>query len=268
MEEHMHMVAEQRLLLGIDLIGSASNPGENLDRLAQVWRGILRNSLRRADIGEADILEWEDQGDDALLTLPHALLGNVVDMSQHLHDLAAEHNRYHRPEVRLRMAVLIGPVPAEPTYTRAKIDRARLLDAPAFRALIARCHRESEDGAHTGLIMSDHAFRTVFGGDHTALVRQAEFAEVSVAIKEFRDRAWVRVPGFDARSLRAFIADESVTEQEEDATPDGTQRIVDRTKGGVGAPRRRLGSGRSDTARPLYGHGQAVHSDGPHADGA
>ncbi|HEX6352695.1 hypothetical protein [Actinophytocola sp.] len=105
----------------------------------------------------------------------------------------------------------------------------------------------------------------MFGGDHTALVRQAEFAEVSVAIKEFRDRAWVRVPGFDARSLRGFIADEEETEPQEYSPTGGTQRIVDRTEGGVGMPRRRLGAGR--TARPPYVQGQAVHSDGQHGDG-
>jgi hypothetical protein len=104
------------------------------------------------------------------------------------------------------MVVSTGPVPAEPTYARAKIDRGRLLDAASFKELMARCHKESDDGAHTGLIMSDHAFQTVFGGDHTALVRKAEFAEIPVAVKEFRAKAWVRIPGFDARSLGTFVA--------------------------------------------------------------
>jgi hypothetical protein len=195
------------VLMGVDVIGSAENPGGELDRLSRAFHTIVRDALRHTGIGVVDILEWEERGDEALATLPHALLGKAVDVAQCLHDLAVEHNRHHRPEVRLRMAVLTGPVPAEPTYARAKIDRARLLDAPVFRSLMARCHREAADGAYTGLILSGHAFHTVFGGDHTALVRQAEFAEVPVVAKEFRDRAWVRVPGWDARSLRAFIAE-------------------------------------------------------------
>lgn len=215
----MDAVAEQRVLLGVDVIGSARTPGEDLHRLSQAWRTILRNALVSAGITLVDILEWEQQGDGALLTLPHGSLGMAVDMSQRLDDLAVNHNRHSRPEVRFRMVVSTGPVPEEPTYSRAKVDRARLLDAPAFRELIARCHRESAAGAHTGLIMADHAFQTAFGGDHTELVRRAEFARIPVATKEFRATAWVRVPGFDARTLATFVADAGTGEREAGHAP-------------------------------------------------
>jgi hypothetical protein len=202
----MDVVAEQGVLMGVDVVGSARVPGADLHQLSEAWRAILQDSLQAAGIGMTDIREWEDRGDGANLTLPHALLGTVVDMAQLLHEHVVTHNRRRRPEVRMRMAVLTGPVPAEPTYARAKIDRARLLDAASFKELMARCHEESEDGAHTGLIMSDHAFQTVFSGDHTALVRRAEFAEIPVVAKEFRATALVRIPGFDARSLTRFVA--------------------------------------------------------------
>jgi hypothetical protein len=213
----MDAVAEQRVLLGVDVIGSAANPGKDLHRLSEAWRGILQGALASAGIGMLDLLEWETQGDGALATLPHALLGKAVDMAEQLNELAVAHNRDSTPEVRLRMVVDTGPVPDEPTYARAKVDRARLLDAKAFKDLIARCHRESPDGAHTGLIMSGHAFRTVFGGDHTAVVRESEFAELAVAAKEFRATAWVRVPGFDARTLKDFIAEAADTEPTDEA---------------------------------------------------
>lgn len=216
----MDAVAEQAVLSGFDVIGSARTQGEDLHRLSEAWRSIVQESLRAAGIGLTDVRGWEERGDGALLTLPNALLGRVVDLSQRLHDVAVIHNRHRRPEIRLRMAVLSGPVPAEPTYARTKIDVARLLDAPVFKALIERCHTESADGAATGLIMSDHAFRTVFGGDHTEVVRQAEFAEVSVVAKELRATAWVRVPGFDARSVSAFV-----TEQRSEPSP-GPARAV------------------------------------------
>jgi hypothetical protein len=213
----MDAVAEQRVLLGVDVIGSAATPGADLHRLSEAWRAIVQGALASAGIGMLDLLEWETQGDGALATLPHATLGKVVDMAEQLNELAVAHNRASTPEVRLRMVVDTGPVPTEPTYARAKIDRARLLEAPAFKNLLARCHREAEDGAHTGLIMSDHAFRTVFGGDHTALVREAEFAELAVATKEFQATAWVRVPGFDARTLKDFIAEAADTEAADEA---------------------------------------------------
>jgi hypothetical protein len=134
------------------------------------------------------------------------------------------------------MVVETGPVPEEPTYVRAKVDRARLLDAAAFKDLLARCHRESPDGAHTGLIMSDHAFRTVYGGDHTAVVRRSEFAELVVAAKEFRATAWVRVPGFDVRSLRDFIAEvEPAAEPVNEAPAVHVHNQVNGTMSGVQA---------------------------------
>jgi hypothetical protein len=224
----MDAVGEQRVLLGVDVIGSAGNPGEDLHRVAEAWRSILQGSLASAGLGFGDVLEFEQQGDGALLTLPHTVLGRVVDMSQRMHELAVAHNRERRPEVRLRMAVETGPVPdRQQTYLRAKIDRARLLESAAFKALMERCHTEPGGGAHTGLIISDHAFRTAFGGDHTVLVRDTEFAEITVAVKEYEAKAWVRVPGFDARSLRTFL-DQATTPRPEQAHDD-----LRATNGGV-----------------------------------
>jgi hypothetical protein len=212
----MDAVAEQRVLLGLDVVGSAGNPGDQLHRVSEAWQQILRDALDDTGISRDDILEWEEQGDGANLTLPHALLGLVVDLCHHVHSRATAHNRRYRPDIRLRLAIETGPVPDRPTFLRAKIDRARLLDASEFKNLLARCHRESEDGAQTGLIMSASAFQTAFGGDYTAIVRRSEFAPLSVSAKEFRATAWVRVPGFDARSLRALSSDPSEAGQRPD----------------------------------------------------
>jgi hypothetical protein len=199
----MDLVAEQRVLLGLDVIGSASAPGAELNRVAGAWQTILHDALRAGGIGASDVLASEAQGDGAVLTLPYPLLGKVVDLAQRLHERAAAHNRTSRPEIRLRIAVHAGPLP-EHGYARTRIDHARLLDAPVLKELLARCHETADDGAHTGLVLSDQVFRSVFGGDHTELVRSTEFAELAVSAKEFRTNAWVRVPGFDARSLAAL----------------------------------------------------------------
>jgi hypothetical protein len=234
----MDVVADQRVLLGIDVIGSARTPGSDYRLLSSAWQGIVQDSLTAAGITGSDLLEWEEQGDGVLVTLPHAHLGTAVDMSQRVHEHTVSYNRVRKPEIRLRMALVTGPVPDGQTYMRAKVDRARLLDAPAFKDLLARCHRESDGGAHTGLIISDHAFHTVFGGDHTELVRRSEFAELVVAAKEFRATAWVRVPGFDARSLRTFgaaMSGEESTTASDEARDARVHNTVNGTMSGVQA---------------------------------
>lgn len=201
----MDLTPEHRALLGVDVVGSARNPGYYLNALFETVDDILRTALLDSGIQPAAVIDWESTGDGALLTLPSRYLGCLVNLSQRIDALAAEHNLRHKPEARLRIAVEVGPVADGPGYYAAKISLTRLLNAPQFKKLLVRCLEDRPDGSvHTGLILSDHAFRCVFSGDYTESVQRNEFAEISVVDKEFSQSAWVRVPGCDSRSIAEF----------------------------------------------------------------
>ncbi|MGH3908329.1 MAG: hypothetical protein ACRDTE_29715 [Pseudonocardiaceae bacterium] len=202
----MESTPEHRALLGLDVVGSARNAGHHLNAISEAVDSMLHTVLPESGIPCADVTNWEPTGDGAILTLPSRHLGRLVDLSQRIDGLAAEHNRWYKPDVRLRIAIELGPVADEPGYYASKISHGRLLNAPAFKKLFERCIEDRPDGAvNTGLILSDHAFSSAFGGDYTESVRRPDFVALPVAEKEFAQSSWVRVPGFDSRSLHEFV---------------------------------------------------------------
>jgi hypothetical protein len=201
----MNLLPQHRALLGVDVIGSADNPGHHLDALKSATDSMMRVALDDTGIPAAHVTNWQDTGDGALVTLPSSDLGRLFDTAAQLEMLAAQHNRWSKPEVRLRIAIHVGPVGDEPGYYEPRIAHSRLLNAPVFKRIVERCLAEHTDGTvNTGLIVSDDAYRAVFGGDHTYLAQQGEFASITVRDKEFARSAWIRVPGFEAKSLTAF----------------------------------------------------------------
>ncbi|KAA9155925.1 hypothetical protein FPZ12_028820 [Amycolatopsis acidicola] len=201
----MNLLPETRTLLGIDVVASATNPGYHLDALSRALSEIMETALSESGIHPEEILEKEHTGDGALYTFPSRDLGRVLDLSHRLDELATKHNRWRKPETRLRLAVDVGAVGDSAGYYSPKIWRGRLLNSRAFKGIVEKCLEERPDGSvSSGLIVSATAFREAFGGDYTKLVRQADFAEIQVDEKEYHQPAWVRVPGFDARSLKEF----------------------------------------------------------------
>ena len=209
----MNPVPQHRALLGVDVIGSAQLPGYLMNAVPATISELVGAALRQSGIKPDDVLSLESPGDGALLVLPSSKLGEVLDAAVLLDQLTAEHNRWHKPEVRLRAAVHVGPVGDDDGFYRARITHTRLLDAPEFKELLRRCHEEgAEDTANTALIVSAEALDTAFSGDHTRVARRSDFASLPVAHKEYRHEAWVRVPGFDPRSLAAFARASSAAE--------------------------------------------------------
>lgn len=205
----MALMPDNRTLLGVDVIASASSPGYHRDRQWGALNAMLSTALATSGITPDMVVHHEPTGDGALYTLPVHHLGTAVDLTERLDKLAAEHNRWQKPDIRLRMSVDVGAVGDEPGYYTPKIHLTRMLGAAAFRTLVNTCIRSNTDSignssVHTGLILSSAAFREVFGGDYTRLVRQADFTKLPVASKEFTETAWVRVPGCDARTLARF----------------------------------------------------------------
>lgn len=209
----MNPVPQHRALLGVDVIGSAQLPGYLMNAVPSTISKLVSAALTESGIEPDDVISLESPGDGALMVLRSGQLGAVLDAAVRLDQLAIDHNRWHKPEVRLRVAVHVGPVGDDDGFYRARITHTRLLDAPEFKDLLKRCHEEaSEDTASTALIVSSEAMDTAFSGDHTQVARRSDFAPLPVAHKEFRHDAWVRVPGFDPRSLAAFTGNASAPE--------------------------------------------------------
>src|SRR5262245_35736766 len=123
----MTLLPETRTLLGIDVIASAANPGYHLDALWRSLSEILDAALLESGIHPEEVLETEHTGDGSLYTFPSRDLGLVLDLSHRIDELAAEHNRWHKPDIRLRIAVDVGAVGSSDGYYSPKIWRGRLL---------------------------------------------------------------------------------------------------------------------------------------------
>ncbi|MFI6102304.1 hypothetical protein ACIA8G_42705 [Lentzea sp. NPDC051213] len=210
----MNPVPQHRALLGVDVIGSAQLPGYLMNAVPATISELVGAALAQSGIEPDDVLSVESPGDGALMVLPSGHLGAALDAAVRLDQLTIDHNRWRKPEVRLRVAVHVGPV-GDDGFHRARITHTRLLDAPEFKDLLKRCQEEGgEDTANTALIVSAEALDTAFSGDHTQVARRSDFASLAVSNKEYRHEAWVRVPGFDARSLAAFTTAHSAPEPE------------------------------------------------------
>jgi hypothetical protein len=208
-------VPQHRALLGVDVIGSAQLPGYLMNAVPGIISELVGTALKQSEVEPDDVLSLESPGDGVLMVLPSGKLGAVLDAAVRLDQLTIDHNRWRRPEVRLRVAVHVGPV-GDDGFHRARITHTRLLDAPEFKDLLKRCRDErAEDTATTALIVSSEALETAFSGDHTQVVRRSDFASLPVAHKEYRQEAWVRVPGFDPRSLAAFTHPASAPQPQE-----------------------------------------------------
>lgn len=201
----MNLVPQHRALLGVDVIGSAQLPAYLLNAVPGTISKLVGTALTQSGIRPDDVLSLESPGDGALMVLPSGQLGAALDAAVLLDQLTIDHNRWQKPEVKLRVAVHVGPVGDDDGFYRARVTHTRLLDAPEFKDLLKRCHEAGdEDTANTALIVSSEALETAFSGDHTRVARRSDFASLPVTHKEYRHDAWVRVPGFDPRTLAGF----------------------------------------------------------------
>lgn len=208
----MNPVPQHRALLGVDVIGSARLPAYLMNAVPGTISKLVDSALEQSGVEPDHVLSVESPGDGVLMVLPSGQLGAVLDAAVRLDQLTIDHNRWSKPEVRLRVAVHVGPV-GDDGFHRARITHTRLLDAPEFKDLLKRCQSEgAEETATTALIVSSEALDTAFSGDHTQVARRGDFASLPVAHKEYRHDAWVRVPGFDPRSLAGFVGAASAPE--------------------------------------------------------
>ena len=205
----MDTVAEFRALLGVDVINSASTAPHLLPQVPTALKTLLGAGMDVVGISRDDAVDTQYTGDGWLYAFPTALLGRVVDLGHALDAIVAEHNKWNKLELRLRLAVEVGPLPDGQGFHPSNITRARLLEAPEFKQLARRCIAARPDGSmSTAVIMSDAVYQPVFRSDYTRVARRTDYAELAVTNKEFDARGWVAVPGFDARTLAAMITED------------------------------------------------------------
>ena len=203
----METVAEFRTLLGVDVIDSARTAPHLLPQVPNVLETLLAAGMESVGIPRDDAVDRQYTGDGFLYAFPSSMLGRVIDLGRALDAIVGEHNKWNKLELRLRLAVEVGPLPDGPGFHPSNIAQARLLEAPAFKLLVRRCIAERPDGTmSTAMIISDAVYQPLFRGDHTKVARPTDFAPLRVTNKEFVSNAWVCVPGFDARTLTELIA--------------------------------------------------------------
>jgi hypothetical protein len=230
------IVPEMRTLLGVDVIDSARTAPHLRPQVPTVLKTLLSTGMDLVGVSPDEAVDAQYTGDGWLYAFPIGLLGRVVDLGRTLDGIVAEHNRWNKPELRLRLAVDAGPLPDTQGFHAANISRARLLEAPAFKLLARECMAARPDGSmSTAMIMSDIAYRTAFDGAYAKVARATDFAPLAVTNKEFNARAWVAVPGFDARTL-AEMAEEDGTAASapvEESEPTGGGRVQNTIKSKV-----------------------------------
>lgn len=231
----MDTVPDIRTLLGVDVIDSARTAPHLLPQVPTVLATLLSAGMDAVAVSRQDTVDAQYTGDGWLYAFPSGLLGRVVDLGRTLDGIVAEHNKWNKLELRLRLAVEVGPLPDTQGFHPANISRSRLLEAPAFKALARRCIAARPDGSmSTAMIMSDAVHRTVFAGDYTKVARATDFAALAVTNKEFTTHAWVAVPGFDARTLAGMIAedDPAASAPVEESKPTDVGTVTNTINGG------------------------------------
>ncbi|MEU4525722.1 hypothetical protein AB0F52_44235 [Amycolatopsis sp. NPDC024027] len=201
-------VPDFRSLLQIDVIESAQTAPHLLSQIPERLDRLVRIGLADVDLDRESAVGHQYTGDGQSFAFSSRQLGQVVDLAYVLAELVFDYNKWYKPELRLRIAVEVGPLPAKPGLYPSNISCNRLLESPQFKKLALRCAKERLGSSMSiALIISNTTHRTIFSGNHTKLAKRRDFAQLAVAFKEFEDTSWVSVPGFDAYSLGKLIAE-------------------------------------------------------------
>jgi hypothetical protein len=136
----------------------------------------------------------EDRGDGVLIVIPPNVptMKAIDQLLRVLPGALSQHNNSHRnpAQIQLRLSVDVGPVVSDTMGVSggALIAAARLVEAPAFKEAFAG------STARLGVIVSQFVYDTTIrhSQDQDYV---ASYSEISVDIKEFRTRAWMKLIG-------------------------------------------------------------------------
>lgn len=190
-----------KALFGYDIVDSSKVDDDQLDDLRREAKEFVEAALTESGADLTARANYSYTGDGSLSAFPEQDLPALVDAAYLLQPKLYQHNRRHRPAIRLRLAVHTAPVVVteDERYQRPTINLSRLLAAKAFDELVEalEVHRE----VPVALVVSDQAYRAAVKGRHTEHLRPDQFAPLRLGHKEFGDQGWVWAPGLDPEAL-------------------------------------------------------------------
>lgn len=222
------VMPEHSALLAVDMIGSGRSRPEHLPSIPELVGDLTQAALRAVGLGSETARDDQFTGDGFLRAYPSRYLPALVDMVSVLDELLATHNRSSKPEIRLRIAVHLGPLPTERGFHRPNIDVTRLLGAAAFKQVVGHCREHiTTDTFTTALILSESADKTVFQGDYTRVITRYQFAPLLITNNEFHEQSWVRVTGVHPTQIRSI----PLTDEQAGVSPGESERSPENTSG-------------------------------------
>lgn len=196
------LMPEHCAVLALDTIGSGGNAPEHLSGIPSLIRRLAEAALHAVGIGDEAAGDEQFTGDGFMRTYPSRFLPALVDMVNVLDGILRAHNQSVKPEIRMRLALHLGPLPAERGFYRPNIDVNRLLEAAAYKQIVEHCQEHiNGDRFTTALILSEDAHKAVFGNDYTRSIDRHEFAPMQIKHNEFDERSWVRVAGVNPKQI-------------------------------------------------------------------
>ncbi|MEW2594362.1 hypothetical protein AB0893_28525 [Micromonospora aurantiaca] len=187
-------------MLSVDARGYGSGDGRRQTAYQQGLVDLMTTSAEAAGLRRND---WDCQkaGDGELAILPPDEPENVLidDFCRTLAENLADYNedRIDGARLRLRLAIHNGVVqPAANGYAGAGIVVvSRLVNADVARAV-----QDAMPQAGLVVILSNRVFLDTVAQGHT-VTRPSRFRKATIQVKEYRDDAWLYVPGFDLRDV-------------------------------------------------------------------
>ncbi|MBT2210773.1 hypothetical protein [Actinomadura sp. NEAU-AAG7] len=189
-----------RALLVVDAERFSAHSDVQLPVLHMEIRRALGAAFDRSGLAQAwgSVRFVESTGDGILAILPHDITPRLVEpfpryLQDELH-AAAPRLRAAEMRLRLRVAMHIGLVdderPEAPGISTATVDVNRLLDAEPLREALKR----SDPGVtYAAFLLSAELFSVYVVGGRSGL-RESQFTEVAVKVKQFERPAYLYVP--------------------------------------------------------------------------
>ncbi|WP_067071267.1 hypothetical protein [Carbonactinospora thermoautotrophica] len=198
-----------RSIVAVDIEGYSRRNNSGQSELRAALRQVLADAFQAAGITPD---RHQDQGDMKLILIrPEVPKTRLLDdLVRQLGNALQQFNRYRTAEgrMRLRASLHAGEVHLDGTgYPgEAVVTAARLLNARPLRMALRKTPKD------LALIVSDKLYQEVIRHEYPG-IDPASYRAVRVAEKEFRQQAWIHVPGHLVPPLPE--ADEAAEEPDE-----------------------------------------------------
>ncbi|QXJ21939.1 hypothetical protein AGRA3207_002855 [Actinomadura graeca] len=189
-----------RALLVVDAERFSAHSDVQLPRLHLEIRRVLAAAFEDSGLGDTwkGLRFVQSTGDGVLAVLPHEVAPRLADpFPRRLQDelaASAPGLRARGMRLRLRVAMHVGLVdderPDAPGISAATVDVNRLVDGPPLRDAL----RDSDpEVTYAAFLFSAEMFSVYVAGGRTGL-RESQFTEVAIAVKQFARHAHLYVP--------------------------------------------------------------------------